>query len=201
MKKLILLFMPMLFISFNLMCQDMFISNDTAFERQTANWYFTGVINVDSTISKDVLYQKSRQWFSESFVSANAVIDNADKDAGIIYGKGNIPLSKDVDGRVVFIIEIRCKNGKVKYTISNFKHENACIINTFGNCTPGAWGGILNYGALTQPEAPYSYGKSGRKADKFWNSVKDQTKSRTFNMVQSFKTTMNSTVMKEKDSW
>ena len=200
MKKLIIFFVPLLF-SLNSFCQDTFISSDTAFERQATNWYFSEVIFVDSTISKDVLYQKARQWFSESFVSANAVIDNADKEEGVIFGKGLIPLSKDIDGRVVFTIEIRCKNGKVKYVINNFKHENACIMNSLGGCATGAWGGILNYGSLTQPEAPYSYGKSGRKAEKFWSSVKNQSKKAMFSMVESIKTTMNKNTIKSKDSW
>lgn len=200
MKKLILLFMPMLFISFNLMCQDMYVSPDTVFERQSISWNFTGVIKVDSTISKEALFQKSRQWFSESFVSAKGVIDNEDKAEGVIYGKGRIKMAKDVDGDVKFTVEIRCKNGKIKYTLSNFYHEGACIINAYGTCATGVLHDI-NLGPLTQSEITYSYAVTGRKKEKFWNSIRSQTKKTTYNIIVSLNESLKKEVINDKDSW
>ena len=192
--------MPMLFIGFNLMCQNMYVSPDTVFERQSASWNFTGIIKVDSTISKEALFQKGRQWFSESFVSAKGVIDNEDKAEGVIYGKGRINMAKDVDGDVKFTVEIRCKNGKIKYTLSNFHHEGACIISALGSCATGR-GHDLDLGPLTQAECPFSYAKTGRNKDKFWNSIRGQAKIVTYNIILSLNESFKKEVIKDKDSW
>ena len=199
MRKILLGFIT-LCISLSSFCQEMFISNDTAFERQTVDWYYTGIIKVDSTTSKDILFQKARQWFSETFVSAKAVIDNEDKPEGVIYGKGNIKMAKDVDGRVKFTIEIRCKDGKVKYILSNFNHEGACIINVYGTCATGS-NQEISLGPLTQSEILYSYAISGRTKTKWWNSIKNQTKSAIFKIVNSLNDTFKKEGIKEKDSW
>lgn len=182
-------------------CQEIFISNDTAFERQCVTWEFIGVIRVDSTIGKDVLFQKARQWFSESFVSAKAVIDNEDKAEGVIYGKGNIPMGKDVDGRVKFTIEIRCKDGKIKYIFSNFHHEGACVINVFGTCATGLGSKIIDLGPLTQDQIIPSYADSGRKKDKWWLSIRSQTKKAVFDAILSLNQSMSIKKIKDKDSW
>jgi len=86
MKKLMVSIFCTLLFSSVLYCQEMFVSSDTAFEQQSEKWVFSNVIIVDSTIKKNQLYSKVKQWFSESFVSSKNVIDNADKDEGVIYG-------------------------------------------------------------------------------------------------------------------
>ena len=199
MKSTILILIAIL-ISISSICQEMYVTSDTVFERQSKDWYFTSVIYVDSTVTKDVLYQKSRQWFSEAFTSAKAVIDNADKEEGVIYGKGSLSLEKSVDGHVDFTIEIRCKKGKVKYVLTNFTHNGACVINAYGTCATGGYKEI-NIGPLTQIESQYSYAMTGRKKDKFWNSIKNQSKFDVYKMITSLKETFKKETLKEKDSW
>jgi hypothetical protein len=200
MKKIITSLLIIL-ISLSAFCQQMFISSDTAFERQCYDWNFSNVIFVDSAITKEVLFQKSRQWFAESFISAEAVIDNEDKAEGVIYGKGKIAMDKNGDGYVAFRIEIRCKNGKIKYIINDFTHKNACLLSAGGSCATGSWSKILDYGPLTQDEAPFNYAKSGRNKEKFWIYVKSKSKINAYNIVTSLKTKLNKTTIQEKDNW
>jgi len=176
-----------------------FISPDTTFERQSLQWVYTGVILTDSTATKDQLYQKSRQWFSEAFESAKSVIDNADKEEGVIYGKATIMLKKDVDGVVSFNIEIRCKDGRVKYTMRNFAHKDGYMLNTYGYASKG--GEMYSFGPLTPVEPPFGYGKTGRNSKKFWAEVKDISKATTYVMVLSLKKSLSSESLKKKDSW
>ena len=98
--------------------QEAFFSPDTTFENQCRAFEFTNVIKVDSTFTKDQLYSKVKQWFAEAFVSSKNVIDNADKDEGIVYGHAIVDAGGSYDGYVSFNIEVRCKNGKVKYLLS-----------------------------------------------------------------------------------
>ena len=184
-----------------LFAQEMYISPDTAFEKQSLNWTFVGVIYVDSTASKESLYQRSRQWFSENFKDSKSVIDNSDKEDGIIFGKGSISMGRSEDGFVNFKIEIRCKQGRIRYVIKDFYHKDACLLSALGTCVVGANAKILDYGSLTQYEAPYSYAKSGRNKDKFWNFVKNRCKVMTYNMIKSLNTYMKTYVPEEKESW
>jgi hypothetical protein len=70
----------------------------------------TEVIEVDSTLTKDVLFANALSFFATTFKSANAVIQMKDPETGKVIGKGI------VDNRDV-TITISCKNGKYKYEI------------------------------------------------------------------------------------
>lgn len=199
MKKSIFILITF-YICINSLGQDVFISEDSIFESQVNKWYFSNIIYVDSSISKQILFQKTRQWFSESFVSAKAVIDNADKEEGVIFGKSQIILN-DLDGYVSFNIEIRCKDGRVKYILSNFYHKDAWILSALGSRATGLGSGQISFGPLTQVESPYGYGKSGRNRDKFWPSVKNKTKFEIYSLIQGFTQSLKKTSIDEKDNW
>lgn len=179
--------------------QEIFISKDTLFERQSYDWVFTDVIYVDSTVNKDELFQQVRQWFSYSFVSAKNVIDNADKDAGIIYGRGIYDLNAADDGYVEFNIEVRVRDGRIKYTVNNFFHKGAYRKTIFGNRATNPImiddGGVLN-----QNGTPQSLKWIGR-AEERWSEIRWESKKRTYNLVQSLRNNMNSENLKKTDDW
>lgn len=207
MKKLLFLVICVLLIS-SISFSQAFISNDTTFERQSENWVFTNVIFVDSTISKDKLFQKAKQWFSETFVSSKNVIDNADKDEGVIYGHATIALTNSLYGFVNFNIEIRCKNGKVKYLIKDFMHKDAYIVNALGTNSDyyGRVFSTYSIGSLTQKEFPeyLGYNKTGRSKkgrDEMWTKIKNNSKITAYNLIQSLKSNLSKESIKEKDRW
>lgn len=204
MKKLLgCLFCTMLFSSAPY-CQEVFVSSDAAFEQQSKKWIFTNIIVVDSTIKKDQLYSKAKQWFSEAFVSSKNVIDNADKDEGVIYGHAVITTDNSTYGYVNFNIEIRCKDGKVKCVLRDFTHKGGLVVNAYGYATAAS--GTFDIGSLAQREFPKSIGfnetgRTKRGREKLWNELKNTSKISAYNLIQSLKSNLRKESIKEKDSW
>jgi hypothetical protein len=180
----------------------LFVSNDTMFERQWKDCQFTGIISADTNIGMTKLMSQVRQWFSYSFVSAEAVLDNIDEIDGVLYGTGNIPMKSKYDGYVKFNIEVRFKDDRVKYTISNLYHEHADVLNTFGTPVEGYNASKVNYGSICQIQLPkkLSYGFMGR-TDKHWQRMRDYTKRRIYILINSLKDTIDKKTIKSKDDW
>jgi len=85
---------------------------------------YTGVIDV-SGISKDSLYFKVKNWFVESYNSSNNVIQLDDENRGQIIGKGIFTINHLMGiAYINHMVKIEIKDGKYKYTISNFKYIN-----------------------------------------------------------------------------
>jgi hypothetical protein len=75
--------------------------------------------------TKDQLFSATKSWIAETFVSAKAVIDDADKDAGRIIAKGRV-VSPCKQGMgclltkyIAFTLRIDMKDGKARMTFSN----------------------------------------------------------------------------------
>jgi hypothetical protein len=84
---------------------------------------YTEIVKIDSTDSKE-LYVKAHEWFANTFNSAQNVVQLDDKDAGTIIGKGVFEFDETVMVVWVnFTIEIQTKDGKYKYTLSNFIYK------------------------------------------------------------------------------
>lgn len=82
---------------------------------------YQGVIDVPG-MSKEGLYQNSRQWFVDYFKSSKDVIQNEDKDQGRIVGKGIILIpwktmmgSGEYNCRIT--IQVDVKDNKYRYKI------------------------------------------------------------------------------------
>jgi hypothetical protein len=117
----------------------------------TGKYTFQGVVKVDST-SKNELYSRAREWFAKTFNSANNVIQMDDKEAGKIIGKGcfKVRCGKwDWDDRKIergvinFTLSIYIKDGKFKYVITDFSHEDGQVISSGRSSTKLLGGGAL----------------------------------------------------------
>jgi hypothetical protein len=85
---------------------------------------YTDVVEVTG-ISKDSLYFKAKNWFVESYNSSNDVIQLDDENRGQITGKGLFAIDHLVGiAYIHHMIKIEVKEGRYKYTISNFKYIN-----------------------------------------------------------------------------
>ena len=80
--------------------------------------------------NQDAIFESSKVWIARKFVSANNVIQYADKNSGRIIGKGNFALKcpEDVKGmnciaytstKAEFTLEIEIKNNKARLTFSD----------------------------------------------------------------------------------
>ena len=175
-----------------------FVSVDTAFERQWKTCELTGIINIDSTLSKELIFPKVRQWFSEVFVSAKNVLDNSDLEQGVFYGHGTIPMKNANDGWVEFNIEIRCKDGRVKYKLFNLMQRQAKILILFGD--PGTVVWTCDYGSICQEKIPKGMGMgyTGR-GNLEWLRLRDYSKRKFFILIRSLKESMTIDSFKSKD--
>ena len=144
---------------------------------------YEDVVKVDSTATKDELYNRARTWFSKEFKSEKDVISVEDKASGEISGNGAIRYDPSsfyfgadcARGYITYKINIYLKDGRYKYSIHSFRHE--------GTYCPG--GGITSYGVLTESEKPLKGPKKG------WNEVKERAKKYALKTIESLKEAMN----------
>ena len=96
----------------------------------TTSFNFTGIDSIDS-VSAKVLMSRAKLFVAESFKSAKDVIQLDDAEGNVLVVKGNIIpiikvplLGKTAYGYVHFTMKVQTKDGKYKYTLSEFDHES-----------------------------------------------------------------------------
>jgi len=96
---------------------------------------FTDVVKVDST-SKDVLFQRARDWFNNTFRNSKEVLQIQDKETGEISGKGifssyvkhsTLGVDNSYNNDFRFQITIWVKDGKYKYLLSDIDNINGAV--------------------------------------------------------------------------
>ena len=85
--------------------------------------------------SKDEIFTKSRQWFSQYFVSGESVVDYENQEAGTIIGNGIAENGRDPFGLVAYDfhynMRIDIKDEKFRATTSITKHTNTDSKSTY----------------------------------------------------------------------
>lgn len=103
-----------------------FCQNDSLPRNAQGNYEYTGVVNVDSA-SADKLYSNAKIFVVDAFKSGKDVTQLNDDNSKTAAGTGSIQIvfkgisMAAVDKFVKFKFFIQCKNGRYKYTISNFQ--------------------------------------------------------------------------------
>lgn len=132
MKKL--LFTLFLFFPFFLFAQDNPFTD--VFPMIDGKVNYTEVIQ-EQDVPAGELYKRAKIWMVDAFKSSKDVIQNDDKDNGIIIGKGFFSgLGHNVsvlNPKYWFTIRIDCRDGRYKYSITDFKYE--FDIRAFGSPT------------------------------------------------------------------
>lgn len=126
-------------------------------DTETNRVVYTEVVNVDSTITKNQLFSKAREWFAKAYNSSINVVQMADKESGKIIGKALLSVkmktvfNSDYDGgNINYTISVYLRDGKYKYEITDFYHEGAytssgtipdgkSVVNMM-NLNKGYWG-------------------------------------------------------------
>jgi len=88
---------------------------------------YTGVIDVAGK-TKDDLFRNAQQWLIEAFYNQKDVIQNKDKEDGLVIGQGILNFSSSAGLSAVnwanhVTIKIECKDSKYRYSFYN-------IVNT-----------------------------------------------------------------------
>lgn len=156
-------------------------------------------------LSADVLYLRAHEWFVNNFVSANNVIQLADKENGIIMGKGSFNYFPDTNigyvglsGFIQFTVKIILKEGRYKYIFTDFRHAGTPVVAA-GGFVPGIRKRYeIKYGLLTNSDSvPESveYGRSG-----VWNHMREVSYGEAISMSDTLKAQMNIPI-KGKNDW
>lgn len=158
---------------------------------------FTDVVKTsDSTKSSKLLYDTAKMWFVDTFKNPKEVIVLDDPSNNIIVGRGNIRYRSKIiagsdarEGWIMFDVQIASKNGRYKYTFSNFIHE----------------GRNINLGLITSEEflptlTGWSQGGSTKFKIRVTNEIKDLITDRVELLIKSLVSSMNST-LSTKENW
>jgi hypothetical protein len=88
---------------------------------------YQDIVKVDSSLSVDELYLKTKEWFIKTFVSANDVIQSDNPELGFIIGKGYIEKGFAKLGtsnpKNWFVLKIELKKGRYRYTLYEIIYE------------------------------------------------------------------------------
>ena len=111
-------------------------------DMETNTIAYTEVVVLDTTLKKDELYSRAREWFAKTYKSANSVIQMDDKAEGKIVGRASIPITYNnigiiaPGGSISYNISVYVKDGKYKYEFENFQHQgDGNKIPSYGSCT------------------------------------------------------------------
>ena len=144
---------------------------------------FTEVVPVERTPAKE-LYLRAVSWLAHSVVDAESVLEVQDRESGTLISKVAIPYepnvaaSENVRGFITFTVTIMVKDGRYKYTISDFTHHGS----------PSATEDAINFGPLTTAE------EYPEISTKIWKHLKTVSASRASDLIRSMKTAMSAPV-------
>ena len=89
---------------------------------------YTKVIQKEGMTAQQ-LYESSKNWFSRTYVDSKAVVkdENPGKE---LTGKGKLVFSTNmiyssIQGYINYLIDIQFKDGRLKFAMSDFRHEPA----------------------------------------------------------------------------
>lgn len=154
---------------------------------------YSEVVQVEGA-TKDELYQRAKNWFVDTFRSANDVIQLDDKENGQIVGKGNFSYSQKVTWAAVanntirFTAAITIKDGRYKYEFSNFEHSMA---------VPGT---PLNLGLITDAE-PIRKGFPKKTIEKIYVEAVQEIADNVASLSVSLKSAMASPTQAQSNDW
>ena len=131
------------------------------------------------------LYTRAQLWFSAAFADSKNVLEVQDKEAGILAGKGSFPYEPNIfmsssliRGHVTFSVIIILKDGRYKYSFSDFTHHGSSLHSQ----------GPINFDLITTTEAcPPVAGTSKGMRQKIWKHLKEVSTEKANAVAQSLK--------------
>lgn len=154
------------------------------------NWMFSEVVEVKDASAND-LHLRCKSWFATSFKDSRNVLVSDNIETGMIANASIQVNFKSAmmmrTGHVKFRMEIYFKEGRYKYELKDFTHED-----TNGSNYPGEGGSLTN-------EKPSCGTISMTMRD--WKIIKEITGGEVTALIESLKTKMNSQIESQKDNW
>ena len=164
---------------------------------ENGNLNFNEVIQIDNT-KKDELYIRSKQFFVDTFKSANDVIQMDDKEAGVVIGKGYNDIYIKIMGvnnavQMWYTIKIQSKEGRYKYE----------IYDIYFKIYPSQYGGSTEATTIRAEETfdrKKYYKKNGDPKD-IPEKYKIETVNKVNSLVKDIKVTMMKVSSTNKSDW
>lgn len=155
-------------------------SQEFPVDSSTSKYSFTEVVKVDS-VAAPVLFSRAKLFVAQLFNSAKEVTQMEDAASGTIVCKGNFTALSNY-GFVKFDLSLYCKDGRYKYSMTNFVHVNP---------HPKQFaGGVLEN---EKPEAGTFF-----MTKKFWIKIKEDVYVQSQAVINKLKATMAS---KTSNDW
>jgi uncharacterized protein (DUF2344 family) len=102
---------------------------------------YSDVVKVDS-VGANGLYNRAKKWIALRYKSANNVIQLDNKEDKILIGKGNFSINYYTRNPVIgHTIQIEAREGRYKYTISNFIYSDVRGDSFAIEKFPNSWAG------------------------------------------------------------
>lgn len=146
------------------------------------------VVKVDSTITKDELFNRARSWIGKTYNNEKYVISIEDRANGELSGNAIMNYNPTViffgvaavAGEIDYKINIFVKDGRYKYIFDSFRHTGSYVSGS----RP------ISYGIITEQKeaARPSRGSASNKA---WRDIKEQISFKTKKTIESLKESMN----------
>lgn len=148
---------------------------------------FEKVVMLDSSYSQSYLFTNARQWISDNFKDANAVLTIQDKQSGELSGNGSFSFYFRDLGKINFKCSIIVKDGRYKYSFYNFEHFYQTQ----------SYGGL---GLVTTSELyPYKCSLFKGYTNKTWKEIKVQINSNMEILIASLEKAMKE--KSKQDGW
>lgn len=177
---------------------------DSLYERVLQNgdnFEYTDVVQVEG-VSKKQLFDRAKMWLATYYRSSSDVLQIVDEENSQLVGKALIEYHSSVfkgseatKGYIRYKISIFFKDGRYKYSFSNFIHEG----NPFND------GPEISFGLITNDEkCPIEFNNflAGAKwRDNVWNDIKDKVDAEMKGTIEALKTSMNKTIAVEDNEW
>lgn len=146
---------------------------------------YTEVVQVDSA-NADALFSRAKLAISKLFNSSSAVTDLSDQESKQIVAKGLVRpvvsdgmMKRDM-GEVDFVCTIQCRDGRYKYTFTDFAQKSNAWPNTLGE--------------LEQKKVPKITAAT-------WQRIKDFTNDKIVKAISDLKKIMSNSASSNGDNW
>lgn len=156
---------------------------------------YSGIVYIDSSYSKDLLFDNAERWFVDQYRSAQDVIQYKNKDQGEITGKGIIQVYWKYGGilastqvSVYHTVKLYFKDGRYKYVISPFN---------LSYYIPGDAYSAGTTMQLTLEEFIKRFFNRGKHTDDFYTDLDNEVKS----LIKTLNKYMTSKPQQASDDW
>jgi len=158
---------------------------------------YSQIIPVEG-ISAAELFDRTEVWFTKTFVNPNKVIQQKDKENGLILCRARMPhkssktSGKSLDGYIDFALNVYIKEGRIKFEMTDMLHTgnlNVKPTNSMGLLT------VSDDCPIPMPPA----GKGWR--NEVWKEAKDNAKIEFDKLAILIKLALENPLETQKDDW